>query len=266
MPADSVEVICNMALGYAGIRTRINSIEDASASAQACKVYYAQYRDDLLNDYRWPFATHRADLVPYTGVAWTAAQTFNLGDLTLFGVTVYRSLQAANLNNQPNVSPAFWFQVTRDGWAFACPLPPDFLDEQWVYNKPTLTNTAVINSFQPPKFSPIRNPRPEERVPFAIEDANDGSGNQILLTDADKPTLVYTAQITNPRSFSGPFTKALAWRLAKALVPALRADIKAAEWINKAAEMEVRESVATEQRGIREDVEPASEFEAARES
>lgn len=266
MPADSVEVICNMALGYAGVRARINSIDEASAAAQTCKVYYTQYRDDLLNEYRWPFATRRADLVPYTGVVWSAAQSFNLGDLILYGATVYRSLAAANLNNQPNLSPAQWFQVTRDGWAFAYPLPPDFLDEQWVYEKPTITNTSVINSFQPPKFSPIRNPRSEERVPFAIEDANDGSGNQILITDADRPVLVYTAQITNTKSFSGPFVKALAYKLATALVKALRADPKAAELAKKEEKGEVAESVATEQRGIREDVEPPSDFEAARES
>ena len=60
MPAASPEEICNMALGYAGVRTKITSISDPSAPAQACSTFYNQYRQDLLNDWRWPFATRRS--------------------------------------------------------------------------------------------------------------------------------------------------------------------------------------------------------------
>ena len=268
MPIASVEGICNMALGYAGVRARINSIEENTQAAQACKVYYDQYRSDLLNDYRWPFATRRRDLQPFTGSAWSSAQNYNLGDTAAFGATIYRSLQGANLNNQPNLAPAFWAQVTRDGWGFACSLPDDFVDEHYVYNKPVISSTQTISTIlqNPSMAFPIRAPREDQRVPFAVEDANDGTGNQILLTDAITPTLVYTANITNPQSFSGPFVKALAYRLAPALIKALRADVKAAEVAKKEAQMEVAESIATEERGIREDPEPHSEFEAARES
>jgi hypothetical protein len=269
VPAASAEVICNMALGYAGVRSRINSILEPSAVAQACNTYYDQYRRSLLNDYRWPFAKRRMDLVALTGAAWVSTQTYAAGDLISYGATVYRSLAAANTGHTPGPSStAWWAQVTRDGWGFAYPLPSDFVDEHFIYQKPSISATSVINSFfpgVPTTFGPIRTPRNEERVPFDIEDADDGSGTALLLTDADRAVLVYTADITNPQSFSDPYTKALAYRLAVALVMVLRADPKAAELMEKKAEAEVRESVATEMRGIIQDPEPASDFEAARE-
>lgn len=263
MPISSVEAICNMALGYAGVRTRVSNLAtEQSVAAQTCNTYYEQYRDDLMNDYKWAFTTRRVDLAPYSGSTWDSGTAYSTGQYVQYGANVYQATAAVAAGITPGAS-ALWRQVTRDGWAYCSAVPADMIDEQYVYEKPS--NSASSGNW-PNSAHPIRAPRSDQRVPFAIEDANDGSGGQVILTDTSTPVLVYTARITNPQSFSNPFVKALAWNLSVPLCLALRADPAAAEVLKKVADRETAESVATELRGIREDAEPSSEFEAARES
>lgn len=251
--------LCNMALGYAGVNARINSLDDPSAAARACKTYYEPYRDDLLSNFSWPFAIRRADLTPYNGVPYDAAHVYAQGDLISYGSIVYRSLRDANLGNLPGSSPVWWFQITRGGFSFVCPTPDDFISLIAVYPKPNVGATGIA-------LTSLRNPRSEQRAPFEVEDANDGSGLSVLLTDLDHPVLRYTARITNVASFSTSFITALAWTLASPLCFALRADPKAAQVLKQIADKEMGEAITAEQRGLREDPEPLSEFEAARES
>lgn len=264
MPIASEAALCNIALGYAGVNTRINSLDEASAAARACKTYYEHYRDDLLNEQDWSFAVRRAELVPYTGTAFDSTHTYAAGDVVQYGSYIYRSLLDVNLAHTPPDNVAWWAQVTRDGWSTAAPLPADFLGPIEVYPKPSVSSTGIPGS-SGAGSSFFRNPRSEERTPYAIEDANDGSGVQVLLSDLDHPVLRYKAQITNPRSFSTAFIKALAWRLSSPLSLAIRADPKAAQALEVKAEGETRKQVANDMRGQQQDPEPVSEFEAARE-
>jgi len=43
-----------------------------------------------------------------SAAAWSATNTYNLGDRVTFGTVTYVSLQGSNLNNQPNISATFW--------------------------------------------------------------------------------------------------------------------------------------------------------------
>lgn len=266
--------VCNIALSYAGVRTRINQLTESSIPAQQCNVLYAQYRDALLTEYNWPFAVRRAILVPYaSSLIWSATTTYGLGDKVRYGANVYQSLQAANLNKQPNLNVtlsqpnnpgAAWLQLTRDDFGYACPLPNDVLRVEEVYAQPTVSAAQVPNAVTPP--APSRNPTSDARSPFRIEDADDGTGLQVFLTDISTPVIKYVAQITNPRSFSPQFVSALAWRLAPDLSRALRADPDAANKLEAKAKLMINEAVAVAMRSEQGDPEPASEFELSRES
>jgi hypothetical protein len=54
--------ICNMALAHLATGQQIQSLDDRSAEARVCKLFYAQVRDEVLNIFPWPFATKYASL------------------------------------------------------------------------------------------------------------------------------------------------------------------------------------------------------------
>ena len=49
--------ICNFALSHLGVSKLIASLTEASKEAEACNLWYAQCRDEVLRDFPWPFAT-----------------------------------------------------------------------------------------------------------------------------------------------------------------------------------------------------------------
>ncbi len=57
--------ICNLALGNVA-KPDINSLNEASAEARACKRYFAQVRDVMLESYPWLFARKIAALAEVT--------------------------------------------------------------------------------------------------------------------------------------------------------------------------------------------------------
>jgi hypothetical protein len=61
--AASEAAICNLALLRVGVLEPIDSLEEPTAEARACKMVYAPARDRLLAEAAWPFAVMRADLV-----------------------------------------------------------------------------------------------------------------------------------------------------------------------------------------------------------
>lgn len=262
----SEAMICNMALGYAGVNATIDSLDDSSAQAQACKTYYEQYRDQLLTAVQWSFARKRAQLTTYSGAAWSTTTTYAAGDLVQYGAVVYKSLQDSNLNKDPTVESSWWFKITRDGWGYVSELPSDFLQalEQWVTPSNSRTSTGLTYQVQPPP--PIRAPLSSQRAPFAIEAAGDGTSNRVLLTDIQNPVLHYTAQITDTQAFPALFIEALAWKLSIVLNASLRGDPERAAAATKMYIAALGEAVAADNRGNREDPEPDSEFTQAREA
>ena len=54
----SVALICNLALSHIGIEKEIaNLTTEKSPEASTCRRYYDSTRDEVLRDFRWPFAT-----------------------------------------------------------------------------------------------------------------------------------------------------------------------------------------------------------------
>lgn len=58
--------VCNVALLRVGHTQTINSLDDPSAAAKACKTLWDFTRDELLQARPWPFATKRASLAAIT--------------------------------------------------------------------------------------------------------------------------------------------------------------------------------------------------------
>src|SRR5215471_10537352 len=54
--------ICNVAISHCGTRSKIASIDEGSAEANACKTHFALARDSLLRAYDWNFARVTAQL------------------------------------------------------------------------------------------------------------------------------------------------------------------------------------------------------------
>lgn len=264
--AGSAEAVCNLALGYAGVNKVITDIGSDSPSAQACNTYYTEYLVQLLSEFHWPWATRRVRLNPYAGPQWDPAVAYAKGAPVQYGANVYKAL-LANQNYNPDQSLAQWFQFTRDGWAFTCPLPSDFVTGIEIWERPLISPLAVSHIYPfngDSRGNTLRSPLSVQRVPFDLEDANDGSGNQVLVTDLDQPILKYIALVTNPNSFSAKFTEALAWKLAVALNSTLRSDETKAELCTKMARSSLDAAVSDANRNRQEDPEPMSEFEAAR--
>lgn len=269
MAARSVTDICNMALLYAGVNLRIGSLLEPSAEAQACNTIYDEHRRNMMSDLHWPFALRRKQLFPYSGVAYDAARTYAKDDLAQYGQNVYRSLQGGNTARTPSddASAAWWAQVTRDGYSFCCPLPDDCLDPIEVWPKldvsPTSVPTATL--YVANTGYSLRNPRSSERAPFRLENANDGTDLEVLLTDIQHPILLFTADVTNPAVLPTEFVEALAWDLAGPLARGLRSDEKKGDSCDKKAEIKKREAFVISMRDQREDQEPENEFTASRE-
>lgn len=265
------EDICNMALLYSGVNQRIGSLLAAGdKAAQACNTIFAEKRSNLISAFRWPFAIKRTQLVPVNGAAYAAATAYAKGQNVQFGQNVYRSKLDANTGNQPDLdaSAAWWAQVTRDGYAYVCPIPDDCVEPIGVWEKLTVSSAG-----SPPVWlfgtdqsgANLRNPRSSGRQPMAIENANDGTDNIVLLTDLDTPILKYTADVTNPAAFPTEFVEALAWDLAGPLARGLRGDEKKGDSCEKIAKLKLQDAYVISMRGQQEDAEPVSEFEAARE-
>lgn len=266
MPARSDADICNMALLNAGVNQRIGALTDPSAAAQACNTIYVEYRRQMHNEFRWPHAIKRVELFPYAGATYDPAQAFNQGDLAQYGRNVYRSLQGANAGHQPDLdaSAAWWFQVTRDGYAFVCPTPDDLMSPVKAWQKPTVSATGVPQPYYWPEGQNLRNPLSGERLPYVFENANDGTDLDVLLTDAPNPILQYVADIANPSAFPPPFVEAFADKLSVQLAMSLRGDEKKAASCKIAFRLSLAAAFISVMRDQQEDSEPVSEFEAAR--
>lgn len=58
-----------------------------------------------------PYTPSTGDLVQISGLnvqAWSNLTTYAIGDVIKYNSQLYKSLQAANLNNQPDITPTFW--------------------------------------------------------------------------------------------------------------------------------------------------------------
>jgi hypothetical protein len=253
-----------MALGRIGVNATISSLTDPSAAAQACNVYYDQCRDNLFSNYVWPWTKKRAALNVYSGAEWAAATTYALGDLVEYRGAVYRASAVPTVGTAPPDNTGAWTKITRDGWAYVAQVPTDVISPFAIWDDPTRGSTVASKPLAPTPS--VRNPRSDQRIPFQIESSLAFPGYQDLLCDVQYPILHYAARIEETTAYTSSFIDTLAWALAIELGGALRADPKVVQHCKAMYKMAFGEAVSSDQRGQREDQEPTSEFEAAREA
>jgi hypothetical protein len=100
--------------------------------------------------------------------------------------------------------------VTRVGWEYVYALPADFIAALAILSDDT--RISLIPS--------------ESRTPYEIM-ADDAAEGKVLCCDVaqdDIDALEYTARVTNPATYSGAFSSALAWLMASELALALPKD------------------------------------------
>lgn len=288
MPAASSVEICNMALARVGVSRGISSLSDATVAAEMCNLFYEKTLRKLLTTFQWPWTIRRSRLEPYSGDDYDAATSYDTGDLVEYGQNVYRSLTDANVGNTPSEDAANWFQVTRDGWGYTYPLPSDYLMAKaiWPFEAVGASGTvgnpsavpgsggggSGVSSYLAAGFAlaggsyAARNPRASQRHPYAIENANDGTANVVMLGDLDTPVLQYFALIEDTAAFPDGFVDTLAWALAVELVGPLRARPEIVEMVEKQYKAALGEAASESMREQREDQEPVSDFQSGREA
>jgi hypothetical protein len=135
----------------------------------------------------------------------------------------------------------------RDGWAYVFKLPDGCLAPRKIWPAGTVT----------------RNPRSDQRIPYAIEKATNGDG-QVLLTDEPSPILFYTSRIEDPAKFPPLFVDALAWLLAGEMAMPLTAKPALEEAARKRYLGKIGEARAEAFNEEQEDQPPETESIAAR--
>lgn len=206
---ESKAAVCNMALGRIQVGKRLQNFDtDASSEAQACRDVYDHCRDEVLQRYRWRFAERQAFPAQLGGTAWASTTTFGTGDTATYSNAVYRSLQSANLNHQPDISGTFWRKISRDGYLYVYALPDDCVAPREI-------------------FSGAPYPRDFEDVPYdLVSDADLGT---LIVTNMPSPDLRYTARIDNPKVYPPSFSNSLANRLAAELAGPVKGDAQLAD-------------------------------------
>lgn len=132
------------------------------------------------------------------------------------------------------------------GWTYAFALPAD----------------CVPNGLRA-IYSGTRNPREDEKTPFAVE--YDGATAQsIVLTDIEEPEFIYTARVEDPNRFSALFVRALAERLAIPLLRGLRKDPRLVDQQWKLYQATLAMAIAATKKNVQPDVEPAPSWIANR--
>lgn len=120
----SKTAICNLALARIGIQQQIASIDESSAYARACKLFYDQSREAILRNRPWPWALRYETLalvVEDPNPDWAYAYRYPDNYLkiyqlvqeggTLTGIDIYDNL---NLGYTPNFSQAIPWQMGSD--------------------------------------------------------------------------------------------------------------------------------------------------------
>jgi hypothetical protein len=102
--ATSEAEICNLALGAIGSSKGIASLTEASTPARACKLNFAQVRDEVLEAFPWPFATV-IDTLGLVATApnseWAYSYRYPAGALT------FRRILSGTRNDTPQTRVAF---------------------------------------------------------------------------------------------------------------------------------------------------------------
>ena len=200
MPSD-VD-ICNRALANIGHTQFLEDLDPSDGpEGEVCAKFYSDFRDEVLRKYDWPFARWRVQPAPLD------ATTLALGAVPAPWAFAYaypdQCLSVRKMVWVPaSTSPAFsglWYgNCWRGGWR-----EYGNLIERYGYPYRIESDSAL-------------------KKKVILSDAGDTSGGV-------GPTIIFTAQITDPTEFPDDFVDALAWRLSVQLALGIRKDPKLAK-------------------------------------
>ena len=244
--SDSTDV-CNQALAHIGWTRSLNSIADQTPEGTACSAFYGQARDEVMQEFDWPFLTHH--------------------------------LRPALLN------PALLENgVVPQNWRFALLEPPGCLKLHGIYRFSTLLDqdasidTAAIQAGETPtRWNNSgfriwhRDPDVYRQVRYTREsDANLG---QIILTDCNEPILeylgntgkvvggVFTEDVTQ---WDPDFVACVAERLAAYLAGALKKEPELRTQLKQMSKASIAQAASRAAQEIRKDPDPLPVYMQAR--
>jgi hypothetical protein len=210
--------IINKALSYIGISKQVGDIlTEASAEAVTARLHYSDDASATLRDYPWAFATRYQVLTLVRGPAegittiqtWLSTTAYTVGDTVSRLGIVYYCLAAHTNHGPPNLT--YW---TTTPTTEACG------DWTYAYREPAHMMFArrIVN--------PDKSKRDYDPDPIEFRVGSDVMGG-LIYTDCEDPELEYTLRLDCvAESGDAIFRKALTWRHAASLAPALARDIK----------------------------------------
>lgn len=210
--------IINKALSYIGISKQVgNILTEASAEAVTARLHFSDDVNATLRDYPWAFATRYAVLTLVRGPAtnittvqtWLSTAQYVVGDTVDRLGTIYYCV--ANHSNHAPPNATYWTTTptteANGDWTYAYRPPAHMIFARRIVNP---DGSKRDYDPDPPRF----------RVG---SDANGG----LIYTDAEDPELEYTFRLDCvAESGDAIFRKALTWRHAASLAPALARDEK----------------------------------------
>jgi len=118
----SKTAICNMALARIGIPQPIASIDESSAPARACKLFYDQSRESMLRFRPWPWAQRYETLALVVADDWGYAYRYPADYLKIYqlvnesggATTGYTTYDSLNLGYIPSYAQNIPWQMGSD--------------------------------------------------------------------------------------------------------------------------------------------------------
>jgi len=184
--------LCNRALGSFGARATIQSLNEKSAEAIQCNVFYQSTFEQVARSARWGCLRKEANLTLLGAAAGTPENPL--------GTTL---------------------PIPPLPWLYSYALPADCL-----FMRGILPNIPSQTGVTPPTTASVISPTflPNGGViPFKVSYSTDNAGNpiQIVLCNLTQAVGVYTVNQPNPVIFDSLFEQALVSALAAFLIPAL---------------------------------------------
>lgn len=153
-------------------------------------------------------------------------------------------------------------EPARDGWAYIYGLPAGCLQERKIW--PVLDNPDLQDLYgDSVSITGLRNPRADQRIPFAVEKSSLTEG-RVVLCDLPSPVLFYTADVTDPVLYPTLFVDAFSWWLSRSLALPLTGKVALADRAWKLAMLAIQEAQAAAMSGQQEDQPPECELIATR--
>ncbi len=219
--------ICNFALSSVGTRSTIAALNEDSNEARACALWFAQTRDDMIQQAFWNFARKTATLSLLKQAPGTPGFS---GTQSVTWIPDYPAPPWLYEYAYPSdcIQVQFLIPQIATGWTGDVPL----FGANVVTSGPTWNTPAI--PFQP-----------------ATDTDSGGNDINVILTSQYQAIAVYNRRVTNPSLFSSQFVSAFQALLAARITMALTGDKQLANgMINQANALVLQARVSDGDEGL----------------